>query len=389
VHACAKGLRALAADSGDEPERIVAALTRTAARLADSGDALARELRAQLHASTGLSRPMIDWGLATTLASMRRDTLAQLATDAREQGRAIPLIGVVLAGNVFVAGVRALALPLLAGAHVLAKTASSERALAGAFKRVLDEADPGIGRRLELLHFDRRDEAASEAFCAAVDALSVYGDDETVAGLRAQLRPAATLIPHGHGLSAAYIHASALPDLASAREVARRLALDVAAYDQRGCLSPHFVLVDATAPVAPRTFAEILADEALPALATELPPGVLDSRERALALQWRAVAAVRGELYERSTHSVSFEGESEPRPSPGGRLLSVNAGRDSSPIAPYAGLHKCDGVAADERTRANIAAISGSYTCAIGSMQTPPFDAPADGRPPLTGLRAR
>ena len=388
VHACAARLRALAAAGGDESERVVAALTRVAARLSDSSDALACELRASLRESTGLSPQMIEWGLATTLASLRPDTLARLAASAREQGSALPLIGVVLAGNVFVAGVRALALPLLAGAHVLAKTATSEHALAEAWKRALDEANPRVGRRLELLHFARGDQAASKAFCDAIDALSVYGDDQTVARLQAQLRPGAALIPHGHGLSAAYVHASALADLPSAREVARKLALDVAAYDQRGCLSPHFVLVDADAPVAPRAFAELLADDALPARARELPPGLLTPHERALALQWRAVAAVRGELYEHTTHSVSFEGDSAPRPSPGGRLISVHACKDPSPLAAFAEHLKCVGIAADARTSSTLAAaISGSYTCAIGSMQTPPFDAPADGRPALAGLR--
>lgn len=383
VHASATRLRALAADSGDESERVVAALTHVATRLSDPRDPLARDLRTALHESTGLSPQMIAWGLTTTLGSMRPDTLARLAADASAQGTPLPVVGVVLAGNVFVAGIRALALPLLAGAHVLVKTASSEHALADAWKRALDEADPLVGRRLELLHFARDDQAASQAFCAALDALSVYGDDETVARLQAQLRAGATLIAHGHGLSAAYVHASALSDLASARELARKLALDVAAYDQRGCLSPHFVLVDADSPVAPRTFAQLLADDALPALARELPPGAVTSQEHALALQWRAVAAVRGELYERATHSVSFEGDSAPRPSPGGRSIAVHSCRDVSPLAPFASHLKCVGVAGD-----GIAAIGGSYTCAIGSMQMPAFDAPADGRPPLAGLRS-
>jgi hypothetical protein len=392
VGECAARLRAHAAESGDESGRIITALSHVASRLSDPRDPLARELRAALHESTGLSAPMIDWGLTTTLASMRTDTLARLAARANEQGDALPLVGVVLAGNVFVAAVRALALPLLAGAHVLAKTASCDRALADTCKRALDEVDPMVGRRLELLHFARGDQAASMALCASVDALSVYGDDETVARLQAQLRPGATLIAHGHGVSAAYVHGSALPDLDAARQVARRLALDIAAYEQRGCLSPHFALVDRDAAVTPQTFARILADEALPKLAMTLPPGARTPDEHARAMQWRAVAAVRGALFDHPTHAVSFEGGNPPRPSPGGRLVSVYDAEDLSPLAGFGAHLKCLGVAADDAAfttlTAGFAAIGGGYTCPVGEMQTPPFDAPADGSPPLTGLRA-
>ena len=51
---------------------------------------------------------------------------------------------------------------------------------------------------------------------------------------------------------------------------------------------------------------------------------------------------------------------------------------------------KCVGVD-DESLGLAATALAGSeslsaYACAIGTMQTPDFDAPADGRPPWDGL---
>ena len=79
--------------------------------------------------------------------------------------------------------------------------------------------------------------------CNHADVVSVYGSDETVAAVRRQLGRTTRLLPHGHGVSLAWVPARALSSAARARAAARALSIDIAAYDQRGCLSPQGVWV--------------------------------------------------------------------------------------------------------------------------------------------------
>jgi hypothetical protein len=283
-----------------------------------------------------------------------------------------------------------------------------------------------MAARLAVVQFSREDDAATRALCSSVDALSVYGSDETVEQLRricksqhpmppfsgahephhanaheplhanASQRGSATAAPriiaHGHGLSAAYVAKSALQSVDQATHTAERVALDISAYDQHGCLSPHFILVEPDAAVDPQTFAQLLAATALPALAQLLPPGAATLDEQAQRMQWEATAAVRGELYSHATHAVSVE-PAPLRPSPGGRLVSLHACEQRQLrelLEPFAEHLKSLGVAGNKAERsaisAELQAFSSAQVCRSGEMQTPAFDAWADGAHPLAGL---
>jgi len=210
------------------------------------------------------------------------------------------------------------------------------------------------------------------------------------------LSPRARLIAHGHGISGAYVTRQQLASVEQAAQAAERVALDISAYDQRGCLSPQFVLVEPGAAVSPQDFAKQLADAALPKLAQLLPPAapLPDAwAAQAAALQWRATAAVRGDLYAHATHAVSFE-PAPLRPSPGDRLVSVYACEDRTQLrallTPFRAHLKCLGVAGAKVERAAILGELQSFchasVCLSGEMQTPAFDAWADGEPPMSGL---
>jgi hypothetical protein len=413
VRAAVDRLLTRAAQTESTSERTLLSAARL---LADPREPLAQSLLEELEASTGLSRPVIEWGLSTTLASVQPDVLRALTqqlvaaphhpsatrttqTSHAEHQLAPPpaatlhphrLIAVVLAGNVFSAALRALCLPLLAEAHVLAKASSHDAALPLHLKAALDAVDPQVGRRLEVVRFARDDHAAAVALCERADLLSIYGDDESVAALRRLAPPHCRVLEHGHGLSAAYIAAEQLVDDAHATAAAWALALDVCAYDQRGCLSPHFVVVQSGAAVSARQFALWLND-ALEARARLLPLGAAGPRELAAAMQWRAVAAVRGELFQSPTHTVSFEGDHSPRPSPGGRLIGVYACASVSALRaalqPFGEHLKCLAIAGPSTLHAELSFPRGAPSlCACGQMQNPNFDDYADGRPALAGL---
>ncbi len=384
--------------SPHERSRLVRALCQSAMHLLGADRTLAQELRHQLQASTALSAEMIEWGLTTTLSTLQPSVLDTLSREVTGTPGLVPvpakLVAVVLAGNVFTAAVRAMYLPLLTGAPVLVKCASRDDVLPRFLHRTLHDIDPEIASRCELVHFSRDDTDATGALLARADVVSIYGDDTTAAELRARAQPTARVLQHGHGISASYVSAATLHDPVSALDAARRVALDVAAYDQRGCLSPQFAFVERGGAIDARGFARMLFEDALPELARLLPPSAATLSDGADALQWRAAAQVRGELFDGRTFAVSYEAEHAPRPSPGGRLLGVydTDGPDRAALAltPFGSALKCVGFAGPREQRLRFAQAlrltAAARVCRAGDMQTPPFHAYADGQPPLAGL---
>lgn len=383
-------LRALSAE-----ERALA-IGRAAARLADADDALGAEARVTSVAATEHSAAMVDWALRTTLVPDTTDALLALLEAWRPRARGLvarpaSLAAIVLAGNVFTAGFRAIALPLLAGAPVLVKAASSDDTFPRLFARALSAVDERVGAALGVTTFGRADDALERAMLASADSVSVYGSDATLRAIRSKLAPSVAFAGHGHGVGAAYIPFTALESRESAVEAARQLALDVAAYDQRGCLSVQVVFVARFGRVVPREFARILAEDALAALARSLPRGALPVETGALQLQWRGLGAVRGELFEGDGFAVAYESDGPLRFGPGYRNVLVlecgDARELAQRLAPL-GVHlKALGVAGDAAQRAEVArALAGALApriSEVGAMQTPGLAGPADGVDPF------
>jgi Acyl-CoA reductase (LuxC) len=232
---------------------------------------------------------------------------------------------------------------------------------------------------------------ALAALLSYADAVSVFGSDTTVASLRAQLRADVAFQGHGHGLGVAFVGRDALTSEAAARAVAEAFAEDVAAYDQRGCMSPHAVWVDAGAQVSPEGFGALL-HEALGALAARLPRGPMPFEAAARELSYRGVAAVVGTLHEETSHAVAVEEGGALRVSPGHRNVQVlgvsgPAGLRTA-LAPL-GVHlKCLGVAgvAPEDLLHALPPRVAPRICPLGAMQCPPPHALTDGLPAWEGL---
>ena len=210
------------------------------------------------------------------------------------------------------------------------------------------------------------------------------------AGARARTA-SVSVIAHGHGLGLVYV--DALPADGPAMDaLARAVAEDVAAYDQRGCLSPHAAYVRGGERDAAR-LAEAL-HRALGDLARERPRGALDTLAAATQIQWRGVAAARGRLLEGDGFSVSDEG-AHPLPlGPGYRNVAVHCAADApafaARVAPL-GVHlKALGFHGGAPARgALVRALPpplAPRVSPVGAMQTPPFDALADGALPYAGL---
>jgi hypothetical protein len=384
---------------GDIPAERVARAARAAfemlaRRASRPGGRLGRELLR----STGLSAPVIEWGLRSELEQLNEPAMLNLVRSLRSTARrrCVParLVVCVLAGNVFTAGLRALLLPLLAGAPVLAKASSGDDVLVRCFKQALGRADRAVASLLEVVTFEREEARLGQALLESAEVVSVYGSDRTVQAIGQLLPAGCRLIAHGHGLGAIYLPAAALGDERRAIRLARNAALDVAAYDQRGCLSPHFILVQQGSRVKALRFARLLAEQGLRPLADRLPRGRLSAGAAAEQVQWRGVAEARGRLFTGPGFAVSWEGDNEPRPSPGYRNLGVYECRGPERLVGALlafGAHlKALAVAGEAGQRAHIAARLPAplapRICPVGRMQRPPLNAPADGRLPLEGL---
>jgi hypothetical protein len=129
-------------------------------------------------------------------------------------------------------------------------------------------------------------------------------------------------------------------------------------------------------------------------LASTLPRGSIPKTGAVDQMQWRAVARIRGRLYEEKTFAVSYEGGEPLRPSPGFRNVSVYDYHDpdslSERLSAFAVHLKALGVAGTTSDRARVARALkpplAPRISDVGTMQTPPFDAMADGQSDLGQL---
>jgi hypothetical protein len=371
------------ARSALEPERVVRALGEVFQRWR----APLSPWRARLAREHGLFSPaVVERGVSLALGDWTTAALTELrARELREPCWVPPVTAVWLAGSIPTAAFSALALPLLAGSAVYAKPASADTVSARLFAASLHEVDPAVAAAL-CVGTDSK--ALDEA-----DAVVAHGSDETIAAIRARVGHHRPFLGYGHKVSLAAIGPSIDPIVA-----ARRLALDMALWDGRGCLSPAWVLAADTPRGRAAELARALAS-ALEEAEDELPRGRLDTAEGSELVELRARAAVReGTRLEMaagaSTWSVALE-SSESRP-PAGifRFVSVVPLPDLEAFASFcAGLAphlSCVGHAGfgPERARlARLAAQGGaSRLCPLGRMQLPPLGWHHDGQPPLRPL---
>ncbi len=367
--------------------------------LADSAATLMREAhdrRDALSQATGLSVPMIEWATRTTLDTIRVDSMLALARTAGmgagRNPRPIAMLSVILAGNVFTASVRGIVIPLLFGVPLLVKASSHETVFPALLRDALRSANTRLGAAMTVVTFPGGDIECEAALVESAETVSVYGGDETVSaiGARAGNKP---LIAHGHGVSVAYCGAQAL-DEAHIEGTIESLSLDTCAYDQRGCLSPQIIYVEQSPDRPTAAFAERLAEQGLARMGSTLPRGPLPLSVGAAQAQWRGIAEVEGTLLHGDSYAISIREPDPIRWSPAYRNVTVAPvhGMDEALQAMQAiGPHlKCVGTDAGSLSEvasrlADSAALS-AYACVIGEMQTPPLDAPADGRPIWHGL---
>jgi len=380
-------------------ERLVAALAQAAARLADPTSGPGAALREWIPERAGLHPANVERTLQDALAVLAEPPLraALRGFERAHHGRPTTparLACFVLAGNVYTAALRPLAWALLCRVPVVLKPASADAGLTELFALALAEADPELAEAVGVVRFGRDEPVVLEGLASRADVVHAWGSDRTMVEVRAKLPASTAFVSHGHGLGLAYVPRAALSGLASAERVADALALDVALYDQRGCLSPHALLVEGGGEISPVDFAALLSERSLAALAREMPRGPMPLSVGAMQVQWRGIGAVRGELFEGDGWGVTFEGLHPIRLSPGYRNVAVHeiSGPASLTMrcAPFGGHLKALGIAAPLEVRWSVASgLPASLCprlCEVGHMQKPGLLSAGDGDAPWAGL---
>lgn len=372
--------RALAAASSG---RVVDWLRRALERL--ERDVLAQAPRTSPEAlESPLSRPVLDDALLT-VARLRFELEEASAWLVRS--RPVGRVAMILPSNVDVASARPLCWALLARNAVVLRPSSRRQGIAPLLAELLREADAELAEAVAFLRSAREQWEAMERLVAWADRVHVWGGEGAIAAIGTQAGN--RLVAHGPGFGVAILTregARALGDR-GARHAWRGLAFDVARHDQRGCLSPHALIVEEGAAIGAGEAARAVFD-ALAELETTFPRGAVSVEERAAERLWRDVAIARGDaLHEAPTFAVSAE-QGPLRSCPTIRNLAVVAwerARIVDTVAKLGDKVKRLGVT-PEAPVPDWLLSSAIEPVPWGAMQAPSLLASADGVAPWEGL---
>ncbi len=406
----------------DYPLRRIA-LQSGAAELGFSSPTMARGLDAFFRQLT--HDHLIGW-LAQDLGDSRRlDEFAAPASELRHGRLALArgpeLLAQVAAGNLPVSTLSLMVAGLLLRSGQFIKCSQRSTLLPRLFAHSLAELEPKLGACLELASWPGGHEAFEGAMMGEADCLVVQGSDTVVEDLRRRMPSTCRCVAYGHRLSFGFIAGDVLGTFL-ARKVADRAAVDIAAWNQLGCLSPHVLYVEDTGTLTPEGFAAALS-EALVRMEQTEPRGALRPEESAAIDQRRslhqlraahhrslhrdAITVPRGAFFEAPTAetqvwssegstawTVVYEADPTFRTSCLNRFIYVKPCRNLGDALRRAeivrGQISTVGIAATEgraqELALELARWGVSRVCPLGRMQDPPLAWRHDGRPALSEL---
>jgi hypothetical protein len=292
-------------------------------------------------------------------------------------------------------------LGLLARSAQFVKCASGQAFIPRLFAHSLYEAEPKLGACLEIAQWPGGTESLEAALFAEADCVVATGSDETLAAIRRTLPGHGRFVGYGTRVSFGFVAKEAL-ETGEAESIAARAALDVAAWNQLGCLSPHVIYVEQGGKVGVEGFADLLARQ-LEALEKTHPRGRLAAREAAGIAARRAIYEVRAAhspetrvwaSTESTAWTVVLETEARFQISCLNRFVYIKSVADveealhgAEPVRENistVGLAGTAGRTAELALR--FARWGARRICPLGEMQKPPLGWRHDGRPALGDL---
>lgn len=256
------------------------------------------------------------------------------------------LIFHVFSGNVPGLPVWSMIMGLLLKSGGIGKSSSSEPLMAALFAQSLAQVDRKLADCLAILPWKGGTAELEDPVLKAVEAVIVYGSNETVQGIQNKVTRSIPVLGYGHKVSFAAIGREALT-ADRFQDTVHRLAHDVSVYDQQSCLSPQAVWVEEGGAISVRQFAQLLASE-LDNYEKRRPRAKLTDQEaisiRSVRNRYEAqsILDVELEVYASSggtEWTVIYEGKPGFEGSPLNRTIHVYACRDLgegvSTLRPY------------------------------------------------------
>jgi hypothetical protein len=305
------------------------------------------------------------------------------------------------AGNIPVPVLSSLVVGLLIRSAQFVKCASGSSFLPRLFAHSLYELAPKLGACLEVAEWPGGQEHLESELYREADCVTATGTDETLATIRHNLPVRIRFVGYGHRVSFGYVTREALSAFNVGRLISHA-AVDVVAWNQLGCLSPHLFYVERGGRVSDQDFANLLAEE-LAKHETQEPRGAISAPAAAAIASRRAFYDVRAAHSQETRVWTSPDStawtvvyESDPRfqMSCLHRFVYVKPVADLNEALqaadPVRGRVSTVGLAAADHRAQELATALGrwgaSRICPLGKMQEPPLAWRHDGRPPLADL---
>ena len=221
--------------------------------------------------------------------------------------------------------IEAIVLSLIARGPLLLKTASDEPSVARLFLHSLREHAPDLADHVAVMSWPQDRLELNRTACRAAAIVTTYGSDEAVNSLMSLCRFPTRFYGYGHRVSFGVLGPT---DERSGElaidQIAEDVALDAAAYDQRGCMSPHCLFVSQNGSWSPEIVAERLAVHGFPRVAKQLPRGRVDDETAARVFQALGVCEFTARVLPSEQATVVLHsGEPQFHASPGARTLHV------------------------------------------------------------------
>ncbi|HLZ52999.1 MAG TPA: acyl-CoA reductase [Verrucomicrobiae bacterium] len=307
----------------------------------------------------------------------------------------------VAAGNIPNPAWMSIILGLLARSAQFVKCASGSAFLPRLFAHSLYEADPKLGACLEIAEWRGGNADLENILFAEASCVTATGSDETLAAIRSRLPAHVRFLGYGQRVSFGFVAREVLSRL-NAPRIAARVADDVVAWNQLGCLSPHVIYLQPGGEMSPEKFAGLLADELERREQTE-PRGELPAPHAAGIASRRGIYKVRAahspetlmwHSQESTAWTVVFEADARFQISCLNRFIYVKPVKDLVEMLQHAevvrGKVSTVGIAASEHQIEELATQLARWgvtrVCPLGRMQNPPLTWRHDGRPALGDL---
>ncbi len=319
------------------------------------------------------------------LDSVLRD--ADAALERAQPSESAPTVLAILPGNILGPAVTCAYCAAAAGARLMLKSSSRELHLAEIVAAQFEGLGPPIAGALRAMRWSGGDPDFESKVFPQVQHIVVFGDDATVEDVKRRAPHGTTLKGYGSAYSVGFV--SSQNDMGAAADAA---ALDVALFDQRGCLSPQTIYVEGDEARA-ILFSHALAG-ALGRVGLALPRARPGEAEKAAVAEF--VRRLRVRALPPKTHALEtvligpdiggvpeYVVGAEPYSSPVcagfGRIVVVKPCRDAAQAAGAAKTlgRRLDSVGiAGQIAQASRAALGDSGAtriCTLGEMQRPPF----------------